>query len=322
MTITNMHLPLVFRSKFENLITDENRPVITKAFFEFFKLLPKDACDILWHLTYEPDHSSFSLEKIGLSLNIIPLENISSLRNELRFHYVDRDPTFLNMDLAEECQEAYQELVNHSDVITAVVVYNHCQSHICSDVNRILFLLSSSKDSNFFGGLRSLSFSIDEANYLKPLHMEIHNLLKVMYENYQKLCGSSSFSNTPFTGLAKMIEANGNDLPFTFGDDTPPETPVQTTVQVGDDTPSEEPAPTIPQFRRIYAESIIMYRDTFIPFVMDEDWNLLLEIGKLGFDLNEVMAKKEKICIFLEAVQAKEEAEAKLFKATAALNDF
>ena len=118
-----------------------------------------------------------------------------------------------------------------------------------------------------------------------------------------------------------MIAANGNDLPFTFGDETPTEEPAQTSIPVVDEPSHEEPVQTTPQFRRIYAESIIMYRDAFIPFVMDEDWNMLLEIGKLGFDLNEVMTKKEKICIFLEAVQAKEEAEAKLFKATSALND-
>lgn len=321
MTYTNLSIPFVFRSKFENLITDENRPVITEAFFEFFKLLPKDACELLWRLTYEPDYSSFTLEKIGLSLNIISLENISLLRNELRFQYKEKDPTFLNVDLAEECQEAYQELVNHSDVITAAVVYNHCQSHICSDVVHILSLLNNDMENKFYGGIRSLSFCKYEAIYLKPFHKEIHNLLKAMYENYQKQCGSSSFSNTPFTGLAKMIEANGNDLPYFFGDGTPSEEPAHTTSKSEDASIPEEPAHTVSPFRRIYAESIIMYRDFFMSFVMNDDWNMLLEIGKLGFDLNEVMVKKEKICIFLEAVKAKEEAEAKLFKAVEALNN-
>lgn len=317
-----MHLPFVFRSKFEKLITDENRPVITEAFNTFFKMLPKDACDVLWHLTYEPSEStSFTLAKIGLSLNIIPLENISLLKNELRFQYKEKDPIFLNVDLAEECQEAYQELVNHSDAITAAVVYNHCESHICSDVVHILSLLNNDMENKFYGGIRSLSFNKFEAAYLKPFHMEIHNLFKAMYEIYQKNCGSSAFSNTPFAGLAKMIEDNGNDLPFTFVGEAPAEEPAHTVAQLGDETPAEEPAQTIPQFRRIYAESIIMYRDTFIPFVMNDDWNMLLEIGKLGFDLNEVMAKKEKICIFLEALHAKEEAEARLFKATEALNN-
>ena len=318
MTSTNSIIPFTFRSKFENLITDENRPVITEAFNTFFKLLPKDACDFLWHLTYKP---SLTLEKIGLSLNIIPLENIFLLRNELRFQYKEKDPTFLNVDLAEECQEAYQELAKHSDVITAAVVYNHCEKHIYSDVIRTLSLLSNSKENNFFGGLRSLSFSIDESNYLKPFRMEIHNLLKAMYENYQKLCGSSSFTNTPFKGLAEIIEENGKDLPFTFADETPSEATAQTCAQVEDAPSPEEPAQSNPQHRRIYAENIFMYRDTFKPFVMNEDWNMLLEIGKLGFDLNEVMAKKEKICIFLEAVTAKEDAEVNLYKATAALND-
>ena len=57
------------------------------------------------------------------------------------------------------------------------------------------------------------------------------------------------------------------------------------------------------EFKPVTAENILTHRETFKTFVEEEDLNLLMVIGTVGFDLNEVMAKKEQILIFIEAAE-------------------
>lgn len=319
--INTENISFTFRSKFEKLLNDENRPIVMVAFEKFFKLRPDSARNLLWRLTFNDDVASSVLIELGLNAEIIPLEKISTFRNELRSQYEQLHPNFLNVDAPSECQEAFASLKNHTDAIVANVVYEHCQSsvYVGDDmINRLLFLLKSDKENNYYGGIRSLFFSYEEADYLKPFHSEIHDMLNALHEHYKNQCGSAS-KNLPFEGLATIIEEAGMDLPFDFGEE-----PTQTADDVIQEfmasteaeVPEEEPVDAGSEFKELSSKAILENENVFASFIKDDDLNVLFQIGKLGFDLNDVMAKKDKIATLLKAAAADAKAQSKLLKAT------
>lgn len=320
--MTTINTKFTFRSKFEKLLNDANRPIITAAFEKFFKLRPDSARDLLWRLTFNADIASAALIELGLNTEIIPFEKISVLRNELRYQYNELvHPNFLGVSAPNECQEAFVVLKNQTDDIVANVVYEHCQSRVYVEedmINRLFFLLKSDKENHYYGGIRSLFFSYEEADYLKPFHVQIHDVLNALHEHYKNQCASTS-KNLPFEGLASLVEEAGMDLPFNFE-----ELPTQTAddvireflAETEPDAPAEAPALTISGFMNLTAEAIISNKDVFTSFMKNDDLNILVQIGKLGFDLNEVVAKKDKIGALLKAAAAEEKAASKLKKAT------
>lgn len=308
-TTNNNSITFAFRNKFEKLVTDENRPAITAAFEKFCSLGPEttDARDILWSLTYNPEIASATLEKLGLNLEIISSEQISKLRDELRHQYEKLHGSYLTATVSAEYAEAFEELTKKVGPIVADVVNEYCSYRMyAGGVKRTLFLLSDDKENYFFGGICDLGFSSQEAEYLKPFHMQIHDLLKAMYDSQQNV---QSFSNTPFSGLDAQLKDAGIDLPFDIEDQE---------SEKSSETPVEQPVQPSSEFKPLTSEAILEYKDVFTSFVKTGDLNILLEIGKLGFDLNKVMDKKVEIGNFIDANTDYMEALGNLLKAKAA----
>lgn len=306
-----------FRTKFGELINDENRSIITAAFERFCKLAPNTACYRLWRLTYveETEVLDEVLEKFGLDSEIIPLENILLLRNELRIQYEKLHPKFLDVNApGEKVMYAFAKLYNKTDGITAKVVYDRCLTRLYSveattTIEGTLDLLCDDKnDKRNFGGIRSLDFNKKEAAYLKPFHMEIHALLKEMHEYNQSQLPPK---NKPLAKLDTLVKEAGMELPVSVEVEST-EVSVETSAQESFETenevqaeiPEKEPEQTVSGFICLTPEEILSKKDVFISFMENYDLNKLVEIGKLGFDLNEVMAKKELIETFLNAVKA------------------
>lgn len=306
--INSKNTTFTFRTKFEKLVSDENRPAIEAAFEKFCSLDPETtvARDILWDLTYNPEVSFEALQELGLNQEIISPENVSKLRDELRHQYKKRYNSFLAVDVSEECIPAFEALSKKAGPIVASVVNELCSYRMLGyDVPRALFLLSSDKENFFFGGICEVGFAPKEAEYLKPFHMEIHNLLKAMYDLQQ-----DASKNTPLDKLGSMVKEAGIELPFNVDEipeATPVKAPADTTVQAPNKAQAEQPVEADSGFKPLTPEGILEHKDVFASFVESSDMNILLQIGKLGFDLNKVIAKKDAII--------------KLFEATKALND-
>ena len=305
-----------FRNKFEKLIKcDYEHQVFEESFEKFFALNPEEALDMLWKLTYAPAINI--LEKIGLYAGISD-EMFIALRNELRHQYKEVHPDFLKMSIPEDCQEAFDVLKNKSDIITAAVVYAHCQSCLyLENMDRILFLLNSDKENNYFGGIRSLFFNADESAYLKQFHEQIYDLLMALHNNVEQ--HNNSCKNMPFEGLDKLLENADKVLPFYV--DVSAQKDVDETLRpvMGDEPLIEpevkQPVATGSAYKSLTAEEIMANKDAFASLVKDADLNILVQIGQLGFDLNKVMDKKEAISNLLKAIESMEKAEAKVLAA-------
>ena len=292
-----MSILFTFRNKFLNAVSSQDIPAFQIAFGKFCEMNSNDAILFLWQLTYTAEEMVPSLlEKIGLNLEIIPFASINTLRNELRIQYTKVHRDFLDVAIPEDCTQAFTDLVNQSDKIIAHIVYNHCQKAVYADdssFERTLYLLQSDKESHYFGGIRSLGFNKSEANYLKPYHMQISILLKMLREHTQ----TSSFSCTPFAGLKQKVADAGIPLPSEIeekvmtvlgGEECEAKTEQSTGAK--QKLQIEDSAQT---FTPLTAEAILAQKDVFTSFVEKEDLNVLFQIGQLGFDLNEVMSKKD-----------------------------
>lgn len=313
-----------FRSKFEKLVNDENRPIIVAAFEKFCNIDPETtvARDILWDLTYNPEVSSKALQELGLNQEIISPENVSKLRDELRHQYEKIHKGYLVVDVSEEYIPAFEALSKKAGPIVASVVNELCSYRMLGyDVPRALFLLSSDKENFFFGGICEVGFTSKEAEYLKPFHMQIHDLLKAMYDRKQ-----DASRNTPLSGLDSIIKDAGIELPFIVGEETQeaveplnevpqvavePETlvkaPVEAAAETSNEAQAEQPDEVNSGFKPLTPEEILENKDVFTTFVESSDMNILPQIGNLGFDLNKVIAKKEAIGKVLEAHAKMEE---------------
>jgi len=282
-----------FRSKFKKVINEQNSESIMSAFDKFCTFDEANALDSLWRMTYSEDVASGEITRLGANIAFIPSEKYSTFRNELRVQYQNQFPHFLSMkDIIEECQSEFTALKEATDVIVANIVYQHCISVLSNNVgsmfgneiDRILFLLNHPENEKYnFGGIRCLYFDMEEANYLKPYHILIHNILLALrtfikdapieiplYEEGEEEEGSESLQNH------KGINFNDND-----------------SIQISN----------CKTFKELTAKEILEHKEIFKPFAEEEDMNILLVIGKIGFDLNEVIAKKEKIRNLLFAIE-------------------
>lgn len=316
----NIIINFTYRSKFEKLITsDADRQAFTAAFNNFFGLTPEKASHFLWKLTYDEKVALKALAEIGLSPEKVSSEMILPLRNELRYQYKQLHSKFLEIDgIPEECQAAFNALLKRADDIVANVVYHHCTYRLNENelyLNNLFAQLSSDKDNKYFGGIRSLYFGWLEANYLKPLHSLIHDLLKEMYTHHQKQSIAQPM-NTPFAGLDKMLQEKGYDYPFVMDcNEAAEEIPAEIQEEAPTQSDTNETVQNESIFKAITLENILAHKDVFFAFVINRDMNSLSDLSNLGFDLNQVVAKEEAISNLLNAVQAREEAEEILAKA-------
>lgn len=275
-----MNFTITFRTKFEKLLNDENRPVVLATFKQFCNLDSKTtiARDVLWDLTYSESSALRALNQLCLNPAIISAENTLKLRDELRYQYEKLHIGYLTSYIPEEYASAFNALSKKTDTIIASVIYDATMYYFrFGDVNRTLFLLNSDKENFFFGGIRELGFSAVEADYLKPYHMQIHDFIKAIYD----------------FNILTQKKADGHH---------------------------EDSHEFASNYRRVIAENVIMHRDIFTAFTHSDDLNVLPAIANLGFDLNEVMVKKENIHNLIIAIDEKEKAEAKLLEAYNSLN--
>ena len=218
----NSIITVDLRSKFLKQLAklpEANQETVKQAINTYVNSKDDETCfDILWKLTYDP---ADGLEKIGLCLETDPTvsgsditsvtaEFVQPLRNELRYQRKQVNPSFMELDeldISEKCKSAYKALCNvTADAIIAIVAYNHCYK-FCQlsdnedEYSRVHYLLSSTKESYFYGGIRSLHFKKEEADCLKKYASQLSELLDVLWNE------KASFYEQPNTPLATQLEA-------------------------------------------------------------------------------------------------------------------
>ena len=213
------------RSKFLKQLAkmpEANQEKVKQAINTYVDSNDDDACfDILWKLTYDPAEG---LEKLGLCLETDPTvsgsditsvtaEFVQPLRNELRYQRKQVNTSFMELDISEKCKPAYKALCNvTADAIIAIVAYNHCYK-FCQlsdnedEYSRVHYLLSSTKESYFYGGIRSLHFKKEEADCLKKYVSQLSELLDVLWNEKASSSKKASSSEQPNTPLATQLEA-------------------------------------------------------------------------------------------------------------------
>lgn len=299
-----MNIDFKFRTKFEKLIrNDEHRQALIFAFNNFCSYTPLEAINYLWKLTYysgdihfnELDETAISILLLDLYLDfsVVSPSEILNLRNELRYQYELLNPNFLKVEMDEQSEKAFTELANKSDIITATIVYEHCISFQCitdEDMSRILFLLNNSNENNFFGGIRSLYFTKREAIYLKPFHTQIHDLLEAVYEFYTDSNSSKNDSyQEPNMAIENTEFEDDSDLPFVWGNE-----------HLSVDSSADNCSSTF-KFKELTSKNILEHKHVFALLESDLNIDILKQISDLGFDLNEVIVKQQKIINLLIA---------------------
>lgn len=313
MATTTNNNEISFRNKFLPLITEENRQVIVSAFSKFCSLNPEttNALDILWNLTYSPKSDSWALQSLGLNPEDFSDEAILKFRDELRYQYVTRVcPNYFERGVSEEAHKAFAALSNKAGIIVASVVYARLQQHVFSNnVERSLALLEHKREECYFGGLKNIGFTYSEAIQLKKFHLEIHALLKCLWDLHQQ--NNPSSINTPFVGLNLHLEEAGmnvKELPFSFGNGdsvglVPTEAPTESPAnEVFAEEPLEKKNST--SFKKLTPEAILEHEDLFRNVIRDRICLIhLTEIVQAGFDLNEVFSKSRLIKSYLDAIE-------------------
>lgn len=316
---TDIKEKIKLRSKFKNLLTDTDHSNISNilgTFEKFCQKEPDTVLSMLWHLTYN-EHYAFAIFNIfKLDFECIPA---IKLRDEMRYQYNTIHPGFLTVKAkSQEIQKAYETLKNKSDLIVSTVVYRHCCSKIFlteSEISRIIYLLSSNDDKNFFGGIRSLGFTKAESIYLKPFHKEIGNLFKALCDANQQ-----DSKNLPFKDVQQLVTAapteafveDQSENSVTDHAEASMENKAEASVK-DDKLPVESSHEEVKQdivtpisssFKPLTAEEIMANTDTFTSFAKNNNFDSLTLLLTAGFDLNQVMSKKEEISNFLDAVTA------------------
>lgn len=223
-----------FRSKFVKVIekfSEEKHDRIIKVVVDFKDSSNDAAClKKLWELTFDYIKG---LKGVGIisddatedEIKEFSEEFTKSFRNELRYQRKNVKHQFMERKIPENCKEAYKALnVATEDAIVAVIVYDACYK-LCEyndeyTIENTLSLLSNDEERYYFGGIRKLYFGRNAAIYLKPYVLEIHNLLKALYEEKSK-----ERKYTPFKNMNDMIrfeekekksdkESNGKRVTF------------------------------------------------------------------------------------------------------------
>lgn len=207
---TNMLRSIEFRSKFVKQIQnlpEETQEGLKKVAIRFVNDENDDKClDILWRMTYDPETA---LNMLGISIendailddeaekNIqIPYVLAKNFRNELRTQRKKIHPEFMEIYIPDGCKETFESFLKESaDPILATATCNHCNKvygdFTDEEISRILFLLESPTESNYFGGIRSLKFGYAQTVCLKKYAYHIHDYLEgLWYEEESKKAGN------------------------------------------------------------------------------------------------------------------------------------
>ena len=236
---TNMLRSIEFRSKFVKQIQnlpEETQEGLKKVAIRFVNDENDEKClDILWRMTYDPETA---LNMLGISIedeailddenekNIkIPYVLAQNFRNELRNQRKKVHPEFMEIHVPDGCKEAFASFLKASaDPILTTAACNHCNNvygdFTDEEISRILFLLESPTEANYFGGIRSLKFGYAQTVCLKKYAYYIHDYLEGLWYEEE----SKESSNTPMAiPLMKWKETHGESMKNDSESETIPE---------------------------------------------------------------------------------------------------
>lgn len=283
-----MTCDIVFRSKFEKVIlNDEQRHIFMSIFEDFLNHTPEEALDILWRLTYDPAEALRIFGKFGITDDFISYSTILSFRNELRYQYSHLYPTFLSQ-LPNECKTSFISLRDNSDIVVANIVYQKCKFNVGSNdaFSHTLYLLKHSDEKKHFGGIRSLGFNFRETSYLKEFHLRIYDLFKELLINSDYELNSNVY-------ISKSADEEVSTLPVVYDEQekkTEEKISQKSIEQTG--------------FRSLSVKDILLFENDFRIFIAKHDFTYLYQFSQLGFDLNEILAKEEQIANLFKAIDA------------------
>lgn len=306
MSTSNQTMAISFRNKFKKLLTEDNYETTASAFQQFCdSFTPEVAIKYLWNMTYL--QGDINLEEDELFW-FFPKENIIALRNELRFQYELRNPGFLDVQVSDECQEAFETLAKRTDAITAKVVLEHCKNYSYLDessIERTLYLLSSDLENNVYGGIRCLAFDREAASYLQSFHMQIHDLLKALHDARRK--EYASYGSNPFAELASMVDkASAESMEDKRPASPKPacDMPKSNPKDSGDASETEDKLRIVVTKNSGFKElttAQILKEEACFKEVIGIDMSILRTLRDSGFDLNEIVDKADKIRTLLMA---------------------
>lgn len=187
-----------FRTKFRPFLACESGESFWKEKFdEFLSLSPKEASQRLFSLHMRNEESLAN--KVPASMEFehwiahMPLDTMSTenaftkLANELVHQYrQNTDENFLQREIPSYLNASFTKLREATNEAVAVTVYDNCKAFLSianNDVQRALYLLKNNDEAYYFGGIRNIGFTAEEATSLKGKHMLIAIILEKMAEN-------------------------------------------------------------------------------------------------------------------------------------------
>ncbi len=151
---------------------------------------------ILWKLCYRPDYLKELSPDLFDSINKnedLPLKSaIDSIKEELRAQYVLRNPCFTFGILHKNDKTISGTKCSDVDGFACDTIYEAVENYLedkytdKAKVERLIYLLDSDQVNIYFGGLRELKFSPEEASYIAEnfVTSNIATLVENMYSTY------------------------------------------------------------------------------------------------------------------------------------------
>ena len=297
------------RTKFAKRLVDAglSENALDSAITTALQLKYWDMRKVLWKMSFDRS-SEDGLEMLGCTSIeeedgiFIPASLIKAFRNELRSVYSQKNPDFLNEinPEHEECFEDFDEKMN--DRILSFGIYRRIVSVIrdskTEDISSINYLLHSTKENNFFGGLRKLRLRKFEAKVFK----EKVECIAELFDKVMNIPRWTDYVEEPsvwraFEGLKKMMEEQGMDI--TNQCEMPvaiPEQPVEEEFYSGCDVEADVSEKNVEASReqetvkRVGIAEVLTHLNLFRDFVSMCD-----ELTEAGFELKDVASNIEGI---------------------------
>lgn len=275
--------------------------------FDSKKLEEWKMASVLWKMSFQESMEEglnvlgcTSVEKAtGI---FVPASLVKGFRNELRSAYSSNGHKdflgFVNPE-HEEYFEEFSKKMN--DEVLSIGLYNRMDRVIEGGIEvaaRCNYLLHSSKENQFFGGLRSLHLKDFEAEAFKEKVSDIAELFEQMMNTPSRsdIEQEKSGGWKPFKDLGKMLEEQGVEFPAQYGIPVAiPETHLNEAITPSVEEKSEvtlnlEKDDKQETARRITATEVFEHLEVFREFV-----NVYEELARAGFGLEEVSDKVEGI---------------------------
>lgn len=312
-----------FRTKFLKVVSEEEMDKVKSLFRRFCSLEPKVAMSLLWQLTYAPDApiTRAEFECQDVDIEFISSDSMGVYKGELAHQYRKKFPDFMPMsDIPDETRKAFDSLAGASDFVTAYMVCKRILKKTPNpESSRNYFLLSAEKESYYYGGIRNLGFSSAEAGYLKAYHEHIANMFKAIWD-YQVAtvqeeiqsaeATTSTMNKTEQPAISAVNETEELVAPAmsvheqsdVFAPAEAEQSETQTSKVEEQANVTKKPE-NVSRFTLVTPSSVLENQELFTPFVKG-DLSILFKISQKGFDLNEVMARHDKIRKFIEAAMS------------------